>query len=117
MAELNLLSRTIVNKRSKPQEATTSLVDILTVPADELYEVTSILATNIDGTNSVDVTIQHTRSATGYQFVKTISVPADAVLVPIAKDTEFNLQENDSLQIQASANGDCLITINYMRSA
>ena len=42
-----------------------------------------------------------------------VSVPADAALVVIDKNTNLYLEEGDNIEAGASANSDATITINY----
>jgi hypothetical protein len=42
--------------------------------------------------------------STAFDLAFTITVPADATLVVISKDTQIYLEENDSIRVTASAN-------------
>ena len=43
----------------------------------------------------------------------TVSVPADASLVVLSKDTALYLEENDTIRLTASANGDLQAICSY----
>jgi hypothetical protein len=97
----------------------TSASGILVNPSgsNETLRISSIYATNIDGSNSCDVNIYIVNSgvspaATGY-LAYTISVPADASLLPLTKDSNTYIMENQSLFASASATGDISLIINY----
>ena len=98
---------------------TTSLVTVLmTVAADVIVKINSIICTNIHGTNAAALSLEINGiggGATGVtlaanlttqvRIASTINVPADDVLVVI--DKPIYLMENDILRGGASA-GSCL---------
>jgi len=97
----------------------TSASNYLSNPSgsNETFRISSIYATNIDGSGSCDVNIYIVNSgvspaATGY-LAYTISVPADASLLPLTKDSNTYLMESQSLFASASASGDISLIINY----
>lgn len=79
----------------------------------EVFKVNSLLVSNIDGTNTCDITVQVVRSATSYALASTITIPADATLVIISKDTSIYLEEGDSITLLASAAGDLQAVCSY----
>jgi hypothetical protein len=81
--------------------------------SNSVYKINSIVVTNIDGTNAADVTVDFDRSGTPYAIVKTVSVPADASLVVMSKETSVYLQEGDTIKAYASANDDLCIAVSY----
>ncbi len=85
--------------------------------SNETLRISSIYATNIDGSGACDVNMYIVNSgvspaATGY-LAYTISVPADASLLPLTKDSNTYLMESQSLFASASATGDISLIINY----
>ena len=68
---------------------------------------------NIDGTNDADVTVDLFRSSTSYKLASTITIPADATLVVLSKETAIYLEEGDSLRVQASADSDLQAVCSY----
>jgi hypothetical protein len=80
---------------------------------------------NIDGTNAADASvfiddlgircnwITTTGADTTVYIAKTISVPADATLNLIDKNSSFYLEEGDNIEAGASADNDLTITISY----
>ena len=81
--------------------------------SNSVYKINSIVVTNIDGTNAADVTVDFDRSGTPYAIVKTVSVPADASLVVMSKETSVYLEEGDTIKAYASANDDLCIAVSY----
>lgn len=94
---------------------TTSAQKIIENPASSncVIKVNDVIITNIDGTNAADVTVDFYRSSTSYPLGYTITVPADASLVLMSKETSIYLEEGDSIRALASANGDLNISISY----
>ena len=93
----------------------TSRTTAIDVAAEKVAKVNTILVANVDGTNAADITIEVSVD-NGSNYVKianTISVPADATLVVIDKNSALYLEEGDNLEAGASANSDATITVNY----
>lgn len=97
----------------------TSPSGYLTNPSgsNETFRISSIYASNIDGTNACDVNLYIVNSAvspaaTGY-LAYTVTVPADASLLPLTKDSNTYLMENQTLFASASAVNDISLIINY----
>ena len=96
---------------------------LLTVSADVIVKVNTILCANVDGTSAAALNlyiegvgttvtgVTGTSLATLIYLAKTVSVPADDILVVI--DKPFYLMENDILKGGASASGDLDLFISY----
>ena len=123
MATPNIVSVATIAGQSLGLHLTTSEVALMTVTAEYVIKVNSILIANVDGTNAatVDVRVvklnvtplgisQYDTSGTFY-LAKTVNVPADDVLVLI--DTPFYLMETDVLQAKASAASDLDLFVSY----
>jgi len=115
MANPNLVAVTsIYGKSIQGALGTTVTTDLLTCASDKLLKVNTIIIANIDGTNAATVTMGIIKSGGSVVlFASTISVPADATLVLIDKNSSFYLQEGDILEGGASATGDLTYTISY----
>ena len=78
--------------------------------SNKVYLIDSIVVSNVDGSAAADCTItvygSATNSGTGYRVVSTVSVPADASLVPVSKELGITLKENQSVYVKASAASD-----------
>jgi len=90
----------------------TSRTDVYTCPAATEAVIHAVYLSNVDGTSSVNATIEvYDNSGTTYYHVgKTLPVPADSTLV---LDKPINLQASDKLTITASAASDleCFISV------
>ena len=116
MAAPNLVNvSSIYGKTMGAALDTTLTTDILTCAADKVLKINSIIVSNIDGTNSADVTVYfYDSTATArYQIASTVAVPADSTLVVIGKDSPIYLEESDQIEAGASATGDLQIIISY----
>ena len=102
---------------------TTASTALITVTAEYLIKINSILVANVDGTNAatcdvrivkLNVTplgITNIDTSGTFYIAKTVNVPADDVLVLV--DTPIYLMETDVLQAKASATSDLDIFISY----
>jgi hypothetical protein len=80
----------------------------------KVFKINTLTIANVDGTNSADITVEVLKNgATAYKVTNTVTVPADATLVAIAKDTSIYLEENDTLRATASAAGDLEAVCSY----
>tara|TARA_R110000796_G_scaffold249535_1_gene377420 strand:- start:64 stop:426 length:363 start_codon:yes stop_codon:yes gene_type:complete len=92
---------------------TTLTTTLVTAAADKVYKINSIMIANIDGTNAANVTIAYNDQSNTRAIASTISVPADATLSVIDKNSGFYLTEGDSIEGGASATGDLVAMISY----
>ena len=114
MATPNLVNVATINGFTINGAVTTSDTDIITVPSDYIYKINTIIISNIDGTNAADIVLRvSTNGATTYfDIVSTVSVPADAVLVAIDRNSSFYLDETDRLRIVAGSNSDLVYLVS-----
>ena len=96
---------------------------LLTVAADVVVKVNSILCANVDGTNAAQLNlyvsgvgttvtgVTGTSLATTIYLAKTVNVPADDILVVI--DKPIYLMEGDVLQGGSSAASDLDLFVSF----
>ena len=115
MANPNLVIMTTMQGKTAVAQLTSGTTSLITNSAASgvLVKINSLLITNIDGTNSADISAWILRSSTQYRIAYTIAVPADSTLVLISKDTSIYLEEGDTLQLTASASGDLEAVCSY----
>lgn len=115
MAAPDIVNVTSILGKTTAAAVTTTATDLLTNAAasNKVYKVNTVIVSNIDGTNNADVTVSFRRSSTDYALTSTVTVPADASLVVLTKDTSIYLEEGDSLRFTASVNGDLQAVISY----
>lgn len=80
----------------------------------KIFKINSLIIANRDGTNNADVTVElYKNQTTIFYLAYTVTVPADATLVVISKDTSIYLEENDSIRLIASAVSDLHGIVSY----
>ena len=83
----------------------------------KVFKINMIQVANVDGTTACDVTVKyHTQDdigGTGYALVSTVSVPADASLVVIDKNTALYLEEDRSISVTAGTANDLEVIVSY----
>ncbi len=121
MANPNIVSVNSIFGNTTGFALTTTLTNVLLANATssgKVLKVESIMVANVDGTNAADVTIDFHTAANGtagssFALAATISVPADATLNLVDKNSTFYLMENQSIIGGASANSDLEVIIAY----
>lgn len=81
--------------------------------SNKVFKINSLLISNVDGVDTAEITASVFRNSFEYKLVNTVSVPADASLIVISKDTSIYLEEGDSIRLTASANGDLQAVCSY----
>lgn len=116
---------TITGKTFYDALADTNLTSLVLNPASsgKVLKINMLTASNVDGTNAASVDVSYhpstttavgsTVSSTGYHIAKTISVPADATLVVISKDTSIYMEESSVLAVKASVADDIDFVVSY----
>ena len=96
--------------------ATKSAILTNAASSNKLLKVNSLIISNIDGTTGADITVTIENAAgnsVNATIAHTVTVPADATLVVISKDTSIYLEEDMSIHLLASAAGDLAATCSY----
>jgi hypothetical protein len=121
MANPNIVAVVSIFGNTTGFALTTTLTNVLLANATasgKVLKIESIMVANVDGTNAADVTIDYHTAANGtagssFALAATISVPADATLNLVDKNSTFYLMENQSIIGGASANSDLEVIIAY----
>ena len=116
MAAPNIVNTTsILGKTTAVGLTTTTTVGILTCPPNKVLRVNSIITSNVDGENNADATVYFydSSSTTRHALAYTITVPAQATLIVVGKDSPIYLEESDEIEGGSSADGDLDIIISY----
>ena len=120
MANPNIVSVNSIFGNTTGIALTTTLTTVLLANASssgKVFKIESIMVANVDGTNAADVTVDWNTDAggtgTSYALAATISVPADATLNLVDKNSSFYLMENQSIIGGASADSDLECIISY----
>jgi hypothetical protein len=120
MAAPNIVNvSTITGKSFYLALSTTSATELVSNAASsgKVFKINMIQVANIDGANACDVTVDyHTAAAAGgtaYSLVSTVSVPADASLVVLDKNTAMYLEEDRSISVTAGTANDLEVLVSY----
>ena len=120
MANPNIVSVNSIFGNTTGIALTTTLTTVLLANAaasGKVFKIESIMVANVDGTNAADVSIDWNTDAggtgTSFALAATISVPADATLNLVDKNSSFYLMENQSIIGGASADSDLECIISY----
>jgi hypothetical protein len=120
MANPNLVSgSSIVGKTNLVRLTDTNATQVVSNAASssKLFLIDSLTVANVDGTNACDITLNvfaaatNTGTATG--LLSTVTVPADATLVAISKDSPLLLTEDMSVYATASAANDLHVICSF----
>ena len=120
MAAPNIVNvSTITGKSFYLALSTTSATQLVSNAASsgKVFKINMIQVANVDGTNACDVTVDyHTQDdigGTAYSLVSTVSVPADASLVVVDKNTALYLEEDRSISVTAGTANDLEVLVSY----
>ena len=120
MAAPNIVNVTsIIGKSAVVDLTTTNATLVVENPAasNKVFKIESLVVSNVDGTNAADITISYYSEddigGTATEIVSTVSVPADASLVVIDKNTSLYLEEDRSIGATAGAANDLKIVVSY----
>jgi hypothetical protein len=116
MANPNIVNVTNILGKVTGQAVTTTNTALVTNSSGsgKIIKINSLVIANVDGTNTCDVSVEiYKNQTTQLRLASTVTVPADASLVVISKDTSVYLEENDSIRVLASANGDLEAVVSY----
>jgi hypothetical protein len=120
MANPNIVNVTdIRGKTAVTNLTTTNATLVVENPAssNKVFKINSLIVSNVDGSSAADITIslysEDNIGGTATQIVSTVSVPADASLVVISKDTSIYLEEDKSIGATASAANDLKVVCSY----
>jgi len=120
MAAPNIVNvTTITGKSATVALSTTSATSLVSNAASsgKVFKINMIQVANVDGTNACDVTVDLHSAASGggtaYSLVSTVSVPADASLVVLDKNTAIYLEEDRSITATAGTANDLEVIVSY----
>jgi hypothetical protein len=111
MAAPNIVNVTTITGKSAVVSLTT------TSATGKVFKINSLVVSNVDGTNAADITVSYYSEddigGTATEIVSTISVPADATLVVIDKNTSIYLEEDRSIGATAGTASDLKVLVSY----
>jgi hypothetical protein len=85
--------------------------------SNKVYKINNIIVANVDGINAAEITIkifsEDDLGGTATAIASTITVPADATLVVVDKNSSFYLLEDKSIGATASVANDLVVTCSW----
>lgn len=120
MAAPNIVNvTTITGKTSVVDLSTTNATAVVSNAASsgKVFKINSLIVSNVDGSSAADITIsiysEDDIGGTTTEIVKTVTVPADASLVVISKDSSIYLEEDKSIGATAGTANDLKVICSY----
>lgn len=120
MANPNIVNVTDIRGKTVVTDLTTTNATLVvenTAASNKVFKINSLIVSNVDGSSAADITVslysEDNIGGTATQIVSTVSVPADASLVVISKDTSIYLEEDKSIGATASAANDLKVVCSY----
>ena len=120
MANPNIINvTTILGKSAVVSLTTTAATAVVSNAAasGKVFKINSLVVSNVDGTNAADITVSYYSEddigGTATQIVSTVSVPADASLIVIDKNTSIYLEEDRSIGATAGSASDLKVVVSY----
>jgi hypothetical protein len=120
VANPNIVNVTAIYGKSAVVDLTTTNATLVvenTAASGKVFKINSLIISNVDGTNAADITIslysEDNIGGTATQIVSTVSVPADASLVVIDKNTSIYLEEDKSIGATAGSASDLKVVVSY----
>jgi len=120
MAAPNIVNvTTITGKTDQINLTTTNATAVVSNAASsgKVFKINSLIVSNVDGSSAADITVsvysQDDIGGTATELVSTVSVPADASLVVIDKNTALYLEEDMSIGATAGTASDLKVVVSY----
>jgi hypothetical protein len=109
MANPNIANVTnILGNNSLTDLSTTNATAIVSNAASsgKVYKINTIIVSNVDGTDPYDITIsvynEDDIGGTAFQIASTVTVPADASVIVMDKNTSIYIKEDQSIGATAA---------------
>ena len=116
MAAPNIVNvSTITAKMAAANLGTTLTTTLLSNSSGsgKVFKINTIIVSNVDGSNSADVTIDYHNGSTGYKIANAIPVAPKTTLVLTDKNSVIYLMEDNAIRGGASAASDLDVVISY----
>jgi hypothetical protein len=106
---------TITGKSVGAVLTTTTTTALLTNAASsgKVFKVNTVIISNVDGAVDADATLEYFDGTTGYRIIKSVTVPTNASVIVLDKNTNIYLEEGASLRGGALTASDLEIVIAY----
>lgn len=115
MANPNIVNTTAIYGQVAGQSVTQSSTAIVTNAAssNKIYKINSLIVANVDGATDAQIDAVVDIAGASYHIARTVTVPADASIVLISKDSSVYLTENSKIELRANVSGDLQAVCSY----
>ena len=120
MAAPNIVNVTSIIGKTNVVNLTTTNATLVVenvAASNKVFKINSLVVSNVDGTNAADITIslysEDNIGGTATQIVSTVSVPADASLIVIDKNSFIYLEEDKSIGATAGSASDLKVVCSF----
>ena len=120
MANPNIVNVTDIRGRTVVTDLTTTNATLVvenTAASGKIFKINSLYVSNVDGAAAADITIslfsEDNIGGTATEIVSTVTVPADATLIVISKDSSIYLEEDKSIGATASVANDLKVVCSF----
>tara|TARA_R100001510_G_scaffold57150_1_gene64333 strand:+ start:15194 stop:15553 length:360 start_codon:yes stop_codon:yes gene_type:complete len=115
MANPNIINISNLKGLNAGLALTTSNQDLITNASNsgKILRVHSIVVANTDGVTAASVTCELGIGSNFFKIAHTVTVPPDATLILIGRDSPLYVMENGSIRALASASGDLDMICSY----
>lgn len=123
MAAPNIVNvTTILGKTAyaTPANTTENVLLANTAASGKVFKINQVVVANVDGTSAADATVAYNTAdggtadgGTSYPIISTVSVPADASIIAVDKNTGIYLEEDRSIVVTSGTASDLTYTISY----
>jgi hypothetical protein len=93
--------------------STTLSTTIVTCPVDKVLKVNTIIAANIDGVDSADLTVGVYNGVDNYYLAYQIPIQGQSSMVVLSKENSIYLEEGNEIRAGASVTGDLSLLVSY----
>lgn len=114
MAAPNIIGATTITGKTALTNLTTVTSNVITNSASSgtVDKLNNIVLSNYTS-SAVGANVVINRSSTTYYIAGNVSIPANSLLVLLAKDSQIYLEEGDVLQANVTANSSVTMTASY----
>lgn len=97
------------------QNVTTAFANIIvnSAASNTIVKINSLTLSNIDSSNIANVSVSVSNAGIGYSILTNATIPIQSSLIAISKDSTIYLEENQLMQIRASANAHVQAVVSY----
>lgn len=115
MANPNIVNVTSIYGETVGLNVTTANANVVQNGSSSgaVYKINSIYASNISNSNNMDLNIDLIRLANTFSILRNVTIPYNATIVALSKDSTIYLKEGDALQVSCSANSNVQVVCSY----